>query len=191
MHTAHLSPRDRTVTAAEAEFAGRFGLSPGEIYGHDLCDLLFARSPAHLRNRFAELREGRSSWFTERVTGRDGTGGTFRATLTAIAVAGPDGPAGLVILLGHSEEPELFPIYGEQTLSALDARVLEGVASGASTTQLASSLYMSRQGVEYRVGRLLRRFDAPNRPALVARAHGLGMFAAGQWPPRLLPEFVE
>ncbi|MGY0065359.1 LuxR C-terminal-related transcriptional regulator [Streptomyces sp. QTS137] len=180
-----------TITAAEAEFADRFGLSPGEICGHNLCDLLLARSPACLRHRFIGLCEGRFGWFTERVTGRDGTGRTFRATLTAIAVAGPDGPAGLVVLLGHGEEPDPSEPQGEQTLSALDARVLEGVAGGASTTQLASTLYMSRQGVEYRVGRLLRRFDASNRPALVARAHGLGMFAGGQWPPRVLPEFVE
>ncbi|WP_386021527.1 LuxR C-terminal-related transcriptional regulator [Streptomyces sp. YIM B13518] len=75
-------------------------------------------------------------------------------------------------------------------LSALDAQVLEGVASGASTVQLASRLYLSRQGIEYRVGQMLRRFEAPNRPALVARAHALGMFAAGQWPPRVLPERV-
>ncbi len=80
---------------------------------------------------------------------------------------------------------------GAPVLSALDAQVLEGVASGESTAQLASRLYLSRQGIEYRVGQMLRRFDAPNRPALVARAHALGMFAAGQWPPRVLPERVK
>ncbi|MFH9656738.1 PAS domain-containing protein [Streptomyces sp. NPDC017248] len=190
-YTAHVSARDTTVTAAETEFAGTFGLSPGEICGRDLCDLLLARLPANLRHRFADVCEGRSNWFTEQVTGRDGTGRTFRATLTAIAVAGPDGPAGLVILLSHTGDHDLWEHRSGHTLSALDARVLEGVASGASTVQLASRLYMSRQGVEYRVGRLLRRFDAPNRPALVARAHGLGMFAVGQWPPRVLPDFVE
>ncbi|MEU0337020.1 LuxR C-terminal-related transcriptional regulator [Streptomyces sp. NPDC006193] len=190
-YTAHVSALDTTVTAAETEFAGAFGLSPGEICGRDLCDLLLARFPALLQRRFADLSEGRTDWFTEQVTGQDGTGRTFCAVLTAVAVAGPDGPAGLVILLSHAEDREPAQPRGEQTLSELDARVLEGVASGASTVQLASRLYMSRQGVEYRVGRLLRRFDAPNRPALVARAHGLGMFAAGQWPPRVLPDFVE
>ncbi|MFB0619354.1 LuxR C-terminal-related transcriptional regulator [Streptomyces sp. AGS-58] len=125
------------------------------------------------------------------MTGRDGSGRTFCADLTATAVAGPDGTAGLVILLSRAGDGEGTGRRGEQMLSELDARVLEGVASGASTVQLASRLYMSRQGVEYRVGRLLRRFDAPNRPALVARAHGLGMFSVGQWPPRVLPDFVE
>jgi DNA-binding CsgD family transcriptional regulator len=190
-YTTHASTRGTTVAAAEAEFAGAFGLSPGTICGRDLCDLLLAPPPASLRHRFTDLTEGRSNRFTERVTGRDGAGRTFSANLTAIAVAGPDGPAGLVILLRHIGDADPAEPSGLQTLSEIDARVLEGVAGGASTVQLASRLYMSRQGVEYRVGRLLRRFDAPNRPALVARAHGLGMFATGQWPPRVLPDFVE
>ncbi|MEU7423414.1 LuxR C-terminal-related transcriptional regulator [Streptomyces sp. NPDC040750] len=189
-YTAHASPEDMTITAAEADFANQFGCTPGDICGRELCELLHGRSPARLRQRFTDLSKGRSGWFTERVTGRDDAGRTFRADLTAIAVTGPAGPAGLVILLRPMEDAE--PARDrEQTLSALDARVLEGVASGASTVQLAGRLYLSRQGVEYRVGLLLRRFDAPNRPALVARAHASGLFAGGQWPPKVLPEFIE
>lgn len=86
------------------------------------------------------------------------------------------------------EVPE--PSGDVPVLDALDAQVLEGVAGGESTVQLAARLYLSRQGIEYRVGQMLRRFDAPNRPALVARAHALGMFAAGQGPPRVLPKHV-
>lgn len=187
--TAHASP-DLTITAAEAEFAGQFGSSPGEIYGRNLCDLLQAGSPGRLRHRFTGLSDGRASWFTERVTGRHENGRVFCAVLTATAVSGPAGPAGLVILLHPLGEADA-PGPGEPVLSELDARVLEGVAGGASTVQLAGRVYLSRQGVEYRVSLLLRRFEAPNRPALVARAHALGLFAPGQWPPRVLPDFIE
>ncbi len=90
---------------------------------------------------------------------------------------------------GKGGEP--VPAGTGPVLDALDAQVLEGVAGGESTMQLASRLYLSRQGIEYRVGQMLRRFDAPNRPALVARAHALGMFAPGQWPPHVLPERVK
>lgn len=114
------------------------------------------------------------------------------------AVHRPSGEvATLLVLLhrtGDTQRPEKDhePVLsGGPVLSALDAQVLEGVASGESTVQLASRLYLSRQGIEYRVGQMLRRFDAPNRPALVARAHALGMFAVGQWPPRVLPERVK
>ena len=44
--------------------------------------------------------------------------------------------------------------------------------------------------MEYHVSALLRRFKAPNRPALISRAYKLGILSAGVWPPRIRPEFV-
>ncbi|MGW3590088.1 PAS domain-containing protein [Streptomyces fungicidicus] len=185
--TAHLSPQDLVVTAAEPEFARQFGLSADEICGRGLLELLRSRTPGHLRDQFAALSSGPGRRFKQKVTGRDGDGRSFHADITAIAVRHPSGEmAGVVVLLRRTAEA----VTGGPVLSALDAQVLEGVANGESTVQLASRLYLSRQGIEYRVGQMLRRFDAPNRPALVARAHALGMFAAGQWPPRVLPECV-
>lgn len=196
--TAHASPGDVIVRAADPEFARQFGLSAGEICGSGLLDLLHAPVSARLREQFAALSAGRRRRFTERVTGRDGTGRAFSAQVTVTAVNKPSGEvAALLVLLrrtGDVQQPEKGrePVpCGGPVLSALDAQVLEGVASGESTVQLASRLYLSRQGIEYRVGQMLRRFDAPNRPALVARAHALGMFAVGQWPPRVLPERVK
>ncbi|MGW5135855.1 PAS domain-containing protein [Streptomyces sp. NPDC004135] len=185
--TAHVSPADLVVTAAEPEFARQFGLSADEICGRELLELLRSPDPAKLREQFTALSSGRSRKFKERVTGRDGAGREFPAEVTGVAVRKPSGEmAGIVVFLRRTAEAAT----GGPVLSALDAQVLEGVASGESTVQLASRLYLSRQGIEYRVGQMLRRFDAPNRPALVARAHALGMFAAGQWPPRVLPERV-
>ncbi|MFD7701771.1 PAS domain-containing protein [Streptomyces caelestis] len=185
--TAHASPGDLVVTAAEPEFARQFGLSADEICGYGLLDLLRSPVPVRLREQFAALSSGRRRRFEERVTGRDGTGRNFLADVTGVAVRKPSGEiVGVVVFLRRAEGA----VSGGPVLSALDAQVLEGVASGESTVQLASRLYLSRQGIEYRVGQMLRRFEAPNRPALVARAHALGMFAAGQWPPRVLPERV-
>jgi DNA-binding CsgD family transcriptional regulator len=192
-----VSPGDLVVTAAEPEFARQFGLSAAEICGRDLLGLLCSPEPARLRKEFAALSEGLGGCVTERVTGRDGTGRIFSADLTGTAVTSPWGETvGIVVLFrptGNSHRPERHSGAArsvEPVLNALDAQVLEGVARGESTIQLASRLYLSRQGIEYRVGQMLRRFDAPNRPALVARAHALGVFAAGQWPPRVLPERV-
>lgn len=75
-------------------------------------------------------------------------------------------------------------------LNLQDACILEGIASGASSVQLAASLFLSRQGVEYHIGRLLRRFRVPNRTALVGRAYSLGIFDSGSWPPKVRREFV-
>ncbi|MGI5396940.1 helix-turn-helix transcriptional regulator [Streptomyces sp. CA-251251] len=207
--TAHVSPGDPVVTAAEPEFARQFGLSTDEIRGRRLLGLLRSPVPARLREQFAFLSSGRCRRFTETVSYRDGTGRDFLAELTGVAVRKPSGDVfGVVILLRRAgaahraaetrrvedsrvpRKSTLAEAAGGPVLSALDAQVLEGVARGESTAQLASRLYLSRQGVEYRVGQMLRRFEAPNRPALVARAHALGMFAVGQWPPRVLPERV-
>ncbi|MFE8956410.1 PAS domain-containing protein [Streptomyces althioticus] len=185
--TAHVSPRTLAVTAAEPAFSRQFGLSVDEICGRGLLELLRSPVPGQLREQFAALSSGRCRRFRERVTCRDGEGRNVPAEITAIAVGQPTGEiVGLVVLLRRAEQAA----GGGPVVSALDAQVLEGVARGESTVQLASRLYLSRQGIEYRVGQMLRRFDAPNRPALVARAHALGMFAEGQWPPRVLPERV-
>ncbi|MFF8036154.1 MULTISPECIES: PAS domain-containing protein [unclassified Streptomyces] len=193
-----MSPGSLAVTAAEPAFARQFGLSAAEIRGRGLPDLLRSHVPARLREEFTALCEGRRRCFTEKVTGRDGDGRKFSAELIGAAVRDPSGrTSALFVILrptGEVGRPEKEGPAAElngPVISALDAQVLEGVARGDSTVQLASRLYRSRQGIEYRIGQLMRKFDAPNRPALVARAHTLGMFVAQQWPPRVLPERVK
>ncbi|MFG1919000.1 LuxR C-terminal-related transcriptional regulator [Micromonospora sp. NPDC048898] len=88
----------------------------------------------------------------------------------------------------HAARP--VPARKVPPLNVRDAGVLEGVASGASSVQLAASLFLSRQGVEYRIGRLLRKFRVTNRTALVGRAYSLGIFESGSWPPKVRREFV-
>ncbi|QMU77436.1 LuxR family transcriptional regulator [Streptacidiphilus sp. PB12-B1b] len=78
-----------------------------------------------------------------------------------------------------------------ERLTALDACILEGVAAGASTAELAAALFLSRQGVEYHIGLMLRQFQVPNRAALVSRAHSAGVLGVGVWPPRVVADFVE
>ena len=56
---------------------------------------------------------------------------------------------------------------------------------------MAARLYLSRQGVEYHVGLMLRRFKAPNRAALVSRAYSMGVLTVGSWPPKAVLDFVE
>ncbi|MEU3287439.1 LuxR C-terminal-related transcriptional regulator [Streptomyces longwoodensis] len=205
--TVRSFPDNLVITSAEPEFARPFGLSSGEICGYGLLELLHAAVPDRLREQFVALSSGRQPRFTEKVTGKDGTGVSFHADMTAIAVRGlAGGTSGAVVLLHHpaaaapgpaapapvAPPPVTRPVaHDGPLLNALDAQVLEGVARGESTVQLASRLYLSRQGIEYRIGQMLRRFDTPNRPALVSRAHALGMFADGQWPPRVLPERVK
>nr|WP_319688277.1 MULTISPECIES: LuxR C-terminal-related transcriptional regulator [Streptomyces] len=185
------------IVAAEPAFSRQFGRSSADTCGRSLYELLHPSSPSLLNRHFNRLSEGRSNRFAERMVGMGCSGRAFSGELTGIAVQNTTGHlAGIVVQVRPDEgttgsEPEAVAGSREALLSKLDARVLEGVASGASTVQLAARLYLSRQGVEYHVGLMLRKLKAPNRAALVARAHSMGMLTVGQWPPRVLPEFIK
>jgi DNA-binding CsgD family transcriptional regulator len=194
--TAHLDTAMR-ILAAEPDFALQFGRTPADTCGHDLYDLLHPSSPSVLNRHFTRLLEGRSTRFGERVVGLSSSRRAFSAELMGISVHNTAGQiSGIIVQLRPDSTPDAEAEEGgftprERLLSKLDAQVLEGVASGASTVQLAARLYLSRQGVEYHIGIMLRKLKTPNRAALVARAHSLGMLTVGQWPPRVVPEFIK
>jgi DNA-binding CsgD family transcriptional regulator len=75
-------------------------------------------------------------------------------------------------------------------LSDLDAKIMERIAAGERTTCIANKLYLSRQGVEYHVSKMMERFRVPNRTALVARAYALGILRPEIWPPKVLQERI-
>ncbi|MDI5962993.1 LuxR C-terminal-related transcriptional regulator [Streptantibioticus silvisoli] len=194
-YTANLDP-ELNVTSADPDFYRQFGRTASDICGRSLYDLLHPSAPAVIGRHFTRLAERRCNRFVERMVGLNGEN-PFSGELIGIAVhQSTDRLAGIVVMVQPDEEatdPASDESLGHRKpiLSKLDALVLEGVASGASTVQLAARLYLSRQGVEYHVGLMLRKLKAPNRAALVARAHSMGMLTVGHWPPRVLPEFVK
>jgi DNA-binding CsgD family transcriptional regulator len=193
--TAHIDT-ELNVTAADSDFYRQFGRSSADTCGRSLFDLLHPSAPSVMGRHFRRLAEGRCNRFVERTVGLCAPHRVFSCELTGIAVHDTsDRLVGIVVLVHPDEVPGDTAAEAvsprDVLLSKLDAQVLEGVASGASTVQLATRLYLSRQGVEYHVGLMLRKLRAPNRAALVARAHSLGMLTVGHWPPRVLPEFVK
>ncbi|KPC66568.1 helix-turn-helix transcriptional regulator [Streptomyces chattanoogensis] len=78
---------------------------------------------------------------------------------------------------GISHEP--YP-----ALTASQERILSLLAVGRSNADIATSLHLSRQTVDYHLSRLRDLLDAPNRCALVARAYALGILVPQSWPPR-------
>ncbi|MEU3368020.1 LuxR C-terminal-related transcriptional regulator [Kribbella sp. NPDC020789] len=196
-YTAHIDP-DIQIVAAEPDFSRQFGRTSADTCGRSLYELLHPSAPSVLNRHFTRLSEGRSARFAERMVGLGNAGRVFSGELTGIAVQNTTGRlAGIVVQVRPDTEADTTDgkdVIGpprERLLSKLDAQVLEGIAAGASTVQLAARLYLSRQGVEYHVGLMLRKLKAPNRAALVARAHSMGMLTVGQWPPRVLPEFIK
>ncbi|MDP9796803.1 DNA-binding NarL/FixJ family response regulator [Catenuloplanes nepalensis] len=77
------------------------------------------------------------------------------------------------------------------SLSELDARIIESIAAGERTVHIANKVYLSRQGVEYHVSKLLQNLRVPNRPALIAKVYSLGILTVGTWPPEVRRETFE
>jgi DNA-binding CsgD family transcriptional regulator len=58
----------------------------------------------------------------------------------------------------------------EAELAPVPRRILELAAQGLSTREIAHELHYSEQAVTYHLGTMMKRFGAPNRTALIARA---------------------
>ncbi|WP_194116899.1 BTAD domain-containing putative transcriptional regulator [Streptomyces otsuchiensis] len=68
-------------------------------------------------------------------------------------------------------------------LSPVHRRILAELAAGHSARQLAQRLSLSRKGVEYHIGTMLRKLAVPNRTALVAKAYALRVLRPGDGLP--------
>jgi PAS domain S-box-containing protein len=69
-------------------------------------------------------------------------------------------------------------------LTATQVRILALLAAGRSNADVAGTLHLSRQAVDYHLSRLRDLLGAATRPALVARAYVLGILSPQAWPPR-------
>jgi DNA-binding CsgD family transcriptional regulator len=202
-YVAHLD-RDMRVWGASDDFLDRLGLSSADMWRRHFGDFVHPSVRSTVLWQLGRLAEGTRSRVTTQFLGAehppDPESAPAPATtwlagrMTGILIQERAGGARSIVTLVHPDRSQLPPPRPagrrKQLLSELDAKVLEGVAAGCSTVQMASKLFLSRQGVEYHVGAMLRRFKCSNRPALVAKAFAQGVLTAGQWPPRVVPDFV-
>jgi PAS domain S-box-containing protein len=181
------------IVSANMEFFRQFGQSSDEATGRNICDLLHPSVRSKVEQQFSRLFEGQRSRFMERVVVMRQNGTTVNGELVSSAVHGHGGRLDSVTAVFRPEKPDRdnqLACARKKILTEMDARILEGVAAGISTIQLAANLYMSRGGVEYHVTTLLRKMKVKNRPALISKAYSMGIFGIGSWPPRALSDFV-
>ncbi|MFI9802944.1 PAS domain-containing protein [Streptomyces sp. NPDC052301] len=69
-------------------------------------------------------------------------------------------------------------------LTAAQVRILALLAAGHSNADIAGTLHLSRQTLDYHLSRLRCLLGVATRPALVARAYVLGILSPHCWPPR-------
>jgi len=193
MCLASLDPKVR-VMEANGDFFRQFGRSSAEVYGQSFYDLLHPSVREKVEQQFARLTEGRRTRFAERMVALRPKKPAFTGELTGVAVHDENGRVDSIMVLVRPEEftsDSQVLISRKKIFTAMDARILEGVAAGVSTVQLAAMLYLSRGGVEYHVSTLLRKLKVGNRPALISKAYAMGVFGVGSWPPRVLSDYVK
>jgi DNA-binding CsgD family transcriptional regulator len=184
-HVACVDGNFRVLTAEDG-FGELFGASAFELRHRGIFDFLHPDFAEGLRCALTALATGARHEATERVVLLGPAGTAVSAELTALALGGS---RRIVVAI---RPDAVRPQRARQPMvTPLEALVLEGLAAGVPTTELARSAHLSRQGVEYHVGALVRRFAVPNRTALVAKAHAAGLYAAGAWPPRVDPRLVD
>ena len=167
----------------------------GDVVGRDLGEYLHLNGHSAVGHALTGMLEGRHHRVVERIHALRGRRGQAPAKLTAVALRDRDKNSlvsMIMVLLqwDHDNAGTGRASIRKLIMNDLDARILEGVAMGMSTVNLAAKLYLSRQGVEYHVGKMLRRFKVANRAALVSRAYATGILSAGTWPPRVAPDCI-
>lgn len=146
-------------------------------------DTLLARTPERgaLHRIWDDLISGRrrSARTCAVLVDRDGWWRRARIHLSAVCGATP-GVSGVWAVgthlgLRHQARPDLTPAQ---------VRILALLAAGQSNADIARTLRLSRQTLDYHLSRLRTLLDAATRPALVARAYVLGILSPQTWPPR-------
>jgi DNA-binding CsgD family transcriptional regulator len=182
------------LIGGNAGFADAFGLSVEALPGRALVELVHPSVRDKLTRRLLSLAHGERSRFTDQVVTFTGAS-TASVELTGIAATNDAGRADSLIILVQPEQAAdaavSYPADARKPLTRMGALVLEGVAAGMSTVQLAAKLFLSRGGVEYHVSALMRDLKAANRSELVSKAYSAGLFSIGSWPPRVITDFVE
>jgi DNA-binding CsgD family transcriptional regulator len=163
-----------------------------DLVGRDFVGLLHPSSRENVRRQFGRLVGGERTRFVEPVVAGGREPGRC-GELVGVAVQGDAGQSASIVVLVKTERMDRGGrlVTSKKILSEIDARILEGVAAGESTIRLASKLYLSRQGVEYHVCRMMRKLKVPNRAALVSKAYSIGILRVREWPPRVFAECVK
>lgn len=184
---------DGTMVIANPAMAAQWNASPGRLPGRNALELFRPREREQLQRLVEALRLGHRSRYPIEVHWR--TGGAERSgelSVDPVSEATSEQPA-LLAQLRVRDTPHSAPDGGRRTpgrqgpgepVGAVEARILALAAAGATTTSIAGSVGLSVDGVNYHLTRLSKRWNVPNRTALVARAYVLGVLDASVWPPR-------
>lgn len=175
------------------EFVTYFDLKSQEGQGRPFPALLHPTARKRIVRELSRLTGGERDHMNGKIVAVRQDGALLFGDMTAVSTTKTDGTVDTILVLVSNTSwvgREQAIVQRQVRMTPMDARILEGVAAGVSTTRLATSLHMSKGGVEYRVAALLRMLNAINRAELVSKAHSMGVLSTESWPPNVLPEFT-
>lgn len=181
------------IRVANMEFLRHLQCTPAAIEGSRLADILAPQVRADLLTRLTEVAQGRCEWASGRIEASYTHSPVLTGEIAAVALHGEARQTGLAVVVivypdGKPARQDRF--RAGHVLTEVEAHILEGIAAGHPTIKLAPALHLSRQGVEYHVTAMMRRFRVPNRTALISRAYALGILSNESWPPRVPADLV-
>ncbi|MFD3330781.1 helix-turn-helix transcriptional regulator [Streptomyces sp. NPDC058701] len=170
---------DAVVREASPAAAELIGVRVSELVGRPAVSVL-ATDTVHTRleRAWADVVGGRrrSAGADALLVTADGRVQRTRLRITAVGT-GPQAVWVVANRLGGPRNPDVH-------LTPTQERILVMLASGTSNAGIAQALGVSRQTVDYHLGRLRTALGASTRTALVARAYALGILSPDTWPPR-------
>nr|AKA59106.1 LuxR-family transcriptional regulator [Streptomyces sp. WAC2288] len=180
------------VRAVNGAFRAQCGRRRDDICERSFAEFLHPSVRQHLMRQFGRMVQGHRARLVGQSIAMWFDDATVPGKLSAFPVDGDGGRTKMIMVQFTPEksDDQQALIGSQRKLTALTAKVLEGVAAGDPTVRLAAKLFLSRQGIEYHVSILLRQFKVPNRTALAAKAYSMGMFSIGCWPPQVLPDYI-
>ncbi|MFE4059706.1 PAS domain-containing protein [Streptomyces sp. NPDC059096] len=180
---------DGGVLLANPAMAAEWGVLPGRLRGRSALALFRTPGTGQLHAVADAVRHGRRSRYPVEVSWSAAGGAERYGELTIDLLGGPKSePVLLLALRVRGERPAAPPATGAADAraggtSTAEARILALVAGGSTTAQIARTVGLTVDGVNYHLGRLSRRWGVGNRAALVAHAYVTGVLAPGTWPP--------
>lgn len=185
------------ITGANSAFRENFACGSSTAVGAPLSAFFHEANRDSLRDHLSELRgDGGQANFSIPLTMVSGNGEAIDCLVTCASLisgvhlqcTGCTTAAAIFRDTVTGTPMRLFP--APLALTEIPGHIIEGLASGLSTQQLASRLGLSSRGVEYHISSMLRVLKAPNRSALVARAYALGILSPHYWPPRIRSPYL-
>lgn len=181
---------DQRVHDANPAYCRLLAYRRSELVGVHVRQLITSATAVENSARWIAVVEGRLDGYRTLSAGvrRDGT--VVAGQTIVSLVRDPDGRPSLIYavsdpaILATRGEHEPLPARSGVRLSRREIQVLEAVAEGLSSADVARRIGLSTQGVEYHVRKLMELLGVPTRPALVGRAYALGVLVPGLWPPR-------